>query len=204
MARVERKTLWNVKSATTGGSWELSALGGLLNGVIYIDSASFNGRQPKGLYIMGDKGTEVPTNDISGATIGDVSLKLDGEANGLLVYVVTSTDTTVASEGLYQIDAQFTTNDSGSGGDGSYTKDETDKLLHEKVDVGSAPKVSKGTANSTRPVNPLATDADLAAVIAKVNEIASTLNTVRSTAGAGLIAANGLIDSLTTSTLMPK
>lgn len=231
---VTTKTLWNVNSALIGGQWHIDSLRGLLDGVIYVDRFSLEHREPKQLTLRGSRGTEATATNLDGAAVGAVTVALmdDISTSTLVAYKVSSGSTEVDIEGIYQIDALYTTKDSEGGDIDAYTKDEVDKMISDvntavnrkadatnvytktqadaamkvigdaKVDLNAAPKVSKASASSSNVVNKVATDATLAQLITAFNLSVDTLNTVRSTAGSAYTAANGLIDSLTTAKVM--
>lgn len=231
---VTTKTLWNVNSALIGGQWHIDSLRGLLDGVIYVDRFSLEHREPKQLTLRGSRGTEATATNLDGAAVGNVTVSLmdDISTSTLVAYQVSSGSTEVDIEGIYQIDALYTTKDSEGGDVDAYTKDEVDSMISDvntavnrkadatavytktqadaamkavgdtKVAQNSAPKVSKASASSSSAVTKVATDADLAAVITALNAAIDTLNTVRSTAGSAYTAVNGVIDSLTTAKAM--
>lgn len=200
-----KKTIWSVRSAVTGGSWNLDALGGLLNGIIYVPRSVVNKVNGKFYAVATDEGVTDGTN-LVGLTPGDVTITLDSDIpnNDYIAYRVVKGE--AGAVGLEQIDADFS--DAGSSGD-FVTQPEFDSAvggirtdLNLKVTQGDVAKVSKGTVASSQVVSPLATGATLEQTVAKVNEAITTLNTVRSTAGAGITAANQTIDALTNGKVM--
>lgn len=62
--------------------------------------------------------------------------------------------------------------------------------------VKQAAAVANATSASSNVVAALASDADLATTVAKVNEVITALNTVRSNAGASLTTVNAALTSL--------
>lgn len=147
--------------------------------------------------IMGD-GSHVEYADFSALVAG---LKATTEVNTDVRTVLFINLGADAPAGLYSLELYLEV-PGGGGGEDFVTHPELDEAVANKVTQGDVPRVSKGTAQSTSPLAALASGADLATVIAKVNEVISTLNTVRSTAGAGLNAANGVIDALQQSKVM--
>lgn len=222
---VETRTIWNAGTASIGGSWHIDSLRGLLDGVIYIDREAFNRREPKELTLIGSRGTEATKDTLDGATVGVITVKLldDVSTSTLVAYQVSSEGAVVDSEGLWQIDAMYTESDPGEVD--AYTKAEIDSKvstintnINKKADStsvytktaadatfvaqGTGPKVSKASAGSSNAITALATGATLEEAVTKINEIISTLNTVRSTAGSAYNAVNGVIDSMTTAKVM--
>lgn len=121
-----KKAVWNVKTASVGGAWNLDALGGLLRGVIYLTD------QFDPLLLTGSKGSTA-----SGTKVGDVEVKAAGVAGGLFVYEVVST-ADVTGEGLLQIDAEFDEDDGKGEGSDTYTKAEVDAKVNAKENKGVA------------------------------------------------------------------
>lgn len=222
---VETRTIWNASTASIGGSWHIDSLRGLLDGVIYIDREAFNRREPKELTLIGSRGTKATKDTLDGATVGVITVKLldDVSTATLVAYQVSSEDAEADSEGLWQIDAQYTESDPGEVD--AYTKAEIDSKvstintnINKKADTASVytktaadaafvaqntgPKVSKASAGSSNAITALAAGATLEEAVTKINEIISTLNTVRSTAGSAYNAVNGVIDSMTTAKVM--
>lgn len=222
---VETRTIWNAGTAAIGGSWHIDSLRGLLDGVIYIDREAFNRREPKELTLIGSRGTKATKDTLDGATVGVITVKLldDVSTSTLVAYQVSSKDAVPDSEGLWQIDAQYTESDPGEVD--AYTKAEIDAKVstintninkkantadvYGKTDADgrfvaqqASPKVQKATAGSSNAVTSLESGATLEQAVAKINEIIATLNTVRSTAGSAYTAVNGTIDSLTTGKVM--
>lgn len=217
---VQTKTIWNAGSASIGGSWHIDSLRGLLDGVIYINRADLEGREPAELTFTGSRGTEAKSDSMDGAKVGVVTVSLlsDVSTSTLVAYRVASTNAVSDSEGLWQIDALYTEADPGEVD--AYTKAEVDTKVstlnttigkkansadvYSKTDADghfvvqeAAAKVTKATAGSSNAVTALATGATLEQVVTKVNEIITTLNTVRSTAGSAYTVVNAVIDSLT-------
>ena len=92
-------TLWNVLSASVGGSWQTSATGGLLNGVIYVDRKIMDSRDPKGITLRGSLGTMATVQTLEGAALGSTTLtRLDGQLGTLVAYQVSTPDATGDTE----------------------------------------------------------------------------------------------------------
>lgn len=231
---VTTKTLWNVNSALIGGQWHIDSLRGLLDGVIYVDRFSLEHREPKQLTLRGSRGTEATATNLDGAAVGAITVALmdDISTSTLVAYKVTSGSTEVDIEGIYQIDALYTTKDSEGGDIDAYTKDEVDKMISDvntavnrkadatnvytktqadaklkelgdtKVSLNAAAKVNKATATTSSGVSQLATDADLTATIAKLNELITSTMAIRGTNSSVFTALNGVIDSLTSGKVM--
>lgn len=190
-------TLWNVLSASVGGSWQMAATGGLLNGVIYVDRKIMDRRDPKGITLRGSLGTMATVQTLDGATLGSTTLtRLEGQLGTLVAYQVSTPDATGDTEGLFQIDAQFTMND--VGGINAYTKDETDSLLSGKLKLRPAAKINKANSGgiTTKYPDKLAASASLADVITTLNAVITSATGTQSAAGSAYYAVNFLIDSL--------
>ena len=224
------KNLWYVRTALVGGRWNLDALGGLLNGVLYINKDTFNGRMPKTLTLTDSAGGTVTVETLEGAVVGDVTLDQVEDTQVSIVVVVESPEDSTTGNGIVSIDGQFTEDDGDAGSIDAYTKSETDTKLGLKAnsadvysktaadarfakpaDIPSVanlvvqnatPKTTKANAGSSSAVSALATGATLEQVVTKVNEIIGVLNTVRSTAGSAYSVVNQLIDNLTTGKTM--
>lgn len=195
---IQNRFLWRVTTRVPDSREVLDSNGGLLAGRIDLDGSLFDPTKSKFVTTFSD-GTKSTVASFS-AFVSGIKGVIESPASSktVTIYVPLDDGLTV---GIFSVHAEV---EVASGGDGEFvTHPELDTVvgvlqdsLDLKVAQGDVPRVSKGTAQSTSPLSSLASGADLATVIAKVNEVIGTLNTVRSTAGAGLNAANGVIDAL--------
>lgn len=224
---VVNKTIWNVRSAEIGGAWNLDALGGLRNGVIYIDKPSYNGREPKTISLVDSNGIVTTAEALTGAEGAGFKITatedypgnlvravVEGEGAGLYAITAQYTETDPADVDAYtkaEVDAKVSTLNQAVNGKANsadvYTKAQADNAIKtvgdQKVAQGSVTKTTKATAGSSNAVTALATGATLEQAVTKINEIISTLNTVRSTAGSAYTVVNSVIDALTAGKAMP-
>lgn len=201
---IQNRFLWRVTTRVPDSREVLDSNGGLLAGRIDLDGSLFDPTKSKFVTTFSD-GTKKTVASFSEFVTGIKGvIESPASSQTVTIYVPLDDDLTM---GIFSVHAEV---DVGAGGDGDFvTHPELDTVvsvlqnnLDLKVAQGDVPRVSKGSAQSTSPIAALAAGADLATVITKVNEVISTLNTVRSTAGAGLNAANGVIDALQSGKVM--